>query len=95
MSKAILVIDMPTSCKEEECPLCVEAYSAIPYCWATKEDVENERPDWCPLRPMPMKRDTLINWYAIGGDNIPTREPSQYDMGWNDCVDFLESEDER
>lgn len=46
-----------------------------------------------PLIPMPRRRDTLINWYAIGGDDIPTHEPSQYDMGWNDCVDFLESEE--
>ena len=43
-----------------------------------------------PLRPIPLKRETQVAWQGIGG--VQTHEPSEYDKGWNDCVDFLEGE---
>ena len=43
-----------------------------------------------PLRPMPLKRETQVAWEGIGG--MTTHEPSEYDKGWNDCVEFLEGE---
>ena len=46
-----------------------------------------------PLRPMPLKRETQVAWKGIGGMKYPTHEPSEYDKGWNDCVDFLEGEE--
>lgn len=46
-----------------------------------------------PLRPMPLKRETQVAWQGIGGMKVPTHEPSEYDKGWNDCVDFLEGEE--
>ena len=46
------------------------------------------------LKPMPSKRETIVHWKSIGGEDIPTHEVSEYDKGWNDCVDFLEGEEE-
>ena len=98
MTFAILKTIMPKDCGE--CLFCKENRKcAIAECeMYSQNDVYDHyykctKPEWCPLVPIPARRETLINWYAIGGDNIPTHEPSQYDMGWNDCVDFLESEE--
>ena len=66
--------------------------------WA---DVNSET---IPLRPMPLKRETVSYWNlvgintpkyykSIGKGNIPTHELTEYDKGWNDCVDFLEGEE--
>lgn len=97
--KAIFVVDT-TKCRG--CPFCHEsAY----YSWCdaprkerfwemplTSKDIEEERTVECPLKPMPMKRETMVHWKSIGGGNIPTREISDYDKGWNDCIDFLEGD---
>lgn len=71
MKKAVLIIDMPNSCKDG-----CEWYGGN-YCermgiiW--KED---NKPDWCPLRPLPEEHTTLIeNSYAEGRRD-----------GWNDCL---------
>ncbi len=54
MKKAILIIDMPDSCKD--CPLCVSE-EFIPSVDEYRCIVENtavdayDKPDWCPLRP--------------------------------------------
>lgn len=49
MSKAVLVIDMPTKCKE--CPC---AYEWANRCNRTKKAVIDfdKVQDWCPLRPL-------------------------------------------
>lgn len=73
MSKSILVIDTPTCCAD--CPLMLwdalsEYYGA---CVPTLKEVnsvtdeykENEdrdtRPSWCPLKPMPQKKEVEVN----------------------------------
>lgn len=61
MCKAILVMDMPKSCRE--CPLaqnksiCIEeSYICSPKRkWVTDKECES-RPDWCPLKEMPQKK---------------------------------------
>lgn len=55
----------------------------------------NKRADenWCPLKPMPLKRETHVYWKSVGIGNIPTHEISDYDKGWNDCVEFMEGDD--
>ena len=69
MDKAILIIDMPSCCKD--CSLCVSEelfpsfneYSCI---------VENvavdvyEKPDWCPLKPVPDKVEVFMDDWADG-----------------------------
>ena len=77
--KAILVIDMPQNC--EECELGCYRFNTL--------DLKT-LPNDCPLRPMPLKRETQVEWQGIGG--VTTHEPSEYDKGWNDCVELLEGE---
>lgn len=59
-------------------------------------DVQNEKGEgviaMCPLKPMPLKRETHVYWKSVGIGNIPTHEISDYDKGWNDCVEFLEGD---
>lgn len=76
MSKAILVIDMPSGCIK--CPL----YDYVPSsCFLTNKFQNNIsddfKPDWCPLKPIPdMKSDdgffgTIMNeWYNACIDEI-------------------------
>ena len=84
--KAILVIDMPNRC--EECP----CFSITTYCGVRNEvptDFIYSKPTWCPLKPMPSKRISAVEWL----NGIKTHEISEYDKGWNDCVEMLEGED--
>lgn len=74
MSKAILVMDMPESCLN--CPL-----SDWANCRFTKKcHTRNNRPDYCPLKPMPEYDSPAIN---------PTVENTYYAQGWNDCIDEI------
>ena len=47
------------------------------------------------VKPIPMKRTNIAQWWA---DNKPSKlmtiEPSLYDQGWNDCVDYILSNEE-
>ena len=88
--KAILVIDIPMTEDNKHicnyCPIWNDDKRVCQYSYhmATKK---------CPLRPMPLKRETQVAWQGIGGMKVQTHEPSEYDKGWNDCVDFLEGEE--
>ena len=65
--KAILVMDMPSSCLE--CPIGKDMSIPIETCikcpfgkCAIDEETET-RPDWCPLRPAPEKRQTTDDFW--------------------------------
>ena len=83
--KAILVVDMPKCCGETPCP-CWNADDRKDWCGATNVtltgcDIEKERPSWCPLKPLPEKKEPF---YDI---NI-----QEYDIridGWNACLEEL------
>lgn len=45
-----------------------------------------------PLRPMPLKRETMVHWKGMGGMKVLTDQPTEYDKGWNDCIDLLEGD---
>ena len=95
--KAILIVDeMPKSCSD--CWLHRNEYSDYEKVW---EDIchnaEHEchvlsktnyikRPSWCPLKPMPKKKETdstgTIEEYMLKG----------YDRGWNDCLEEISGE---
>lgn len=53
MSKAALVIDMPENCYE--CVLCDTDDVCLAVSSFTGVDVLVEKPDWCPLVPVPEK----------------------------------------
>ena len=103
--KAITLVDeMPSKC--HGCP-----YDDFDFrCKLTGFDHEDyvmrgTRDIRCPLKPMPMKRISTVDWlhtetqtqsatsigkYPSDYTQIKTYEPSDYDKGWNDCVDFME-----
>lgn len=104
--KSILVIDTPNSCVT--CSLSYynkyyrehfcrgrEYYRTIEdYEWQAKQMCgEDTKPEWCPLSPIPQKRETMqrkdIQGFADGLMYM-------YDKGWNDCIDeIMKSEDKK
>ena len=100
--KALLIMDMPENCLD--CNFCFELDEGIEaYCSMT-DDLDNSdlcrdlpngycesRPDWCPLKPLPDKKEVI---------EIP-RIPSMLDFrrrgfqdGWNACIDEITGGDE-
>jgi len=80
MSKAILVIDMPRCCKE--CLLILRYGN----CFCVKElrecsgkDKNVRKPDWCPLREVPQKKELYL---AINSEK-------GYCEGYNACIDEI------
>ena len=89
MNKAILVIDMPDSCRE--CPFFGSRYTDMCCGGANNRTInypypKDFRQDWCPLKPVPEKREDhsffSMNGYTEDG----------YSVGWNDCVDEIYKE---
>ena len=83
MKKAILIIDMPDSCKD--CPLCA-AWDVIPsveeyYCTIENTGVDRYRkPDWYPLKELPRKK---LN-YTTSSDHI-----NDFGIGYNQCINEI------
>ena len=79
MNKSILVIDTPNYCSE--CPLCYEERDTYRDCCSFNgyPILTSDKPDWCPLKPLPKKIDfngafeAGYNWCIdeiVGGKNI-------------------------
>ena len=86
MSKAILVIDMPSCCNE--CRFLNDNYD-YPECIATGETrgynfkVGEKRMDKCPLRAIPEKYET---------DRSKCSDPFyefEFEYGYNQCIDEI------
>ncbi len=81
--KAILVLDkMPNSC--EECVVRCDGYTAKEYAQRTLI-----KPNWCHLKLMPSKRKSMVEWVDA---NVKSHDITEYDKGWNACVEFIEGE---
>lgn len=83
MSKAVLVMDMPSSCLK--CPIGKNMSNSIEVCiqcplGKCAVDAETEtRPDWCPLRELKKKNTgKVVGDYLTGKVN-----------GYNACIDEL------
>lgn len=76
MSKAVLVMDMPKECGK--CNLYDPEYDV---CEATDKYVRTfGKPDWCPLRELPEKKE----------DNANNSEAfACFKLGYNACIDEL------
>ena len=79
--KAILVLDMPNEC--DECP-CLNRHL-----WECRADKKrrssDERPSWCPLKPMPSRKNNQES-VMIGSIDMDIG----YILGWNECLEELE-----
>ena len=87
MSKAILVIDAPVSCID--CP-CYNGGNilrcGVNFQSLTDKEI-SEKPDWCPLRRMPEKKEKASRngiCYEYN-DGYEDGEAS----GWNECLDMI------
>ena len=94
MPKAVLVMDMPESCKK--CVFCrgLNACKLNKYLvgdrictiyTVDKQIMEGGKPDWCPLRELPEKIPEL----KAGYEDIST---SIRRVGWNACLDAIAKE---
>ena len=97
MSKAILVMDMPSSCFY--CDLChtrdydhrrkldgnkfcgVEDLDVNEYYSASYDD-ELIKPEWCPLKKLPNRKNGNDELFMYDTDN-------HYEQGWNACLDEI------
>jgi hypothetical protein len=77
MSKAILVMDMPSNCYE--CPCC-HIDKDYDTCEANYIILlmghDKKRPEWCPLREVPQKREQYGARDGIA-------------VGYNQCIDEI------
>lgn len=81
--KAILVVDMPESCYECQFQGMggrdLEILTCSLYHWCV--DNPNERPSWCPLKPMPERKPTdFLNYW--------------FNQGWNALHDELAGDED-
>lgn len=86
MSKSVLVIDTPESCRS--CYL--RGFTlALQYCKVESEHIKDTsvKPDWCPLKPLPDKMK-LTGVYGREYFQSNGKMPS-YKIGWNDCIDAI------
>ena len=71
--KAILVMDMPSKCEEcnfQQYGIC---HAEIKCITGTPKELKS-KPDWCPLKPMPSKKNedkayTMTQYYRAQGYN--------------------------
>lgn len=87
MSKAILIMDMPESCKE--CDSCI--IGSVVFCGINGEKIkqktmnENKKLEKCPLQDLPERKKE--NKYHNSTEK-------GYVSGWNACIDVLEVNEE-
>ena len=80
--KAVIVIDMPNSCFE-----CL-AFENERYhgCRVNGKEHWEEKPKWCPLRPLP--KMVKVSDDAYVSDYL------DFDLGWNACIKAITGETE-
>lgn len=80
--KSILIVDTPNGCYE--CPLAVETSGNYNACCITgSRIISYDKFTWCPLKPLPEKRDERGTWTMCGYID------DAYSNGWNDCLDEI------
>lgn len=93
MAKAVLVIDMPERCTKCPLLLTIPQKGGLALCLARPTNGQEEynpkhekswRPDWCPLRELPEKKEELpIEKYEFGSLG------KAFASGWNACLDEI------
>lgn len=79
--KAILVIDMPKNCND--CALNYDNQNCLGIEVFTKVSIEDDRPSWCPLKPMPERKEVHYTDPLFGEVENLTN------IGYNKCLDDL------
>lgn len=87
--KAVLVIDMPKTCKG--CQLYLKG-EPNEWCYALKHGLDDStKPTWCPLRPLPQKKEIIKEKY---NEHVVDMwcEDEWTANGWNKCLDEITGE---
>lgn len=91
-NKSILVIDTPKNCNQ--CCCGYDSYGETDLCAITNKSVTKYyygecRPDWCPLSPIPERKD--LKSYCNGKEVLGLNNVTNYvyAQGWNDFRDKL------
>lgn len=78
--KGIIVVDIP-----DDCRLCPAYDSEVNYCSCVdKKILEVKKPDWCPIKPMPEKKNAPKKVCSIPGVHYVG-----WANGWNCCVEEI------
>lgn len=90
MSKSILILDTPTSCRN--CPLRYDPYGHLETCYIEDLYVDEHyekgtKPDWCPLVPLPTYKEIIIR------DSFESLLSCQFNQGYNTCLQEIEGEE--
>lgn len=91
MAKGFFLVDIPENCLD----CCYsESDNKNLYCKLNKKDNEDyvlrgTKPSWCPIRKLPERREPTKLPFSPG---LPW-EYTDYEKGWNDCLDYLEGKD--
>lgn len=83
MLKGIIILnDIPIDCSS--CRFSVFYECGIGFCRVKREYIYDDKPDWCPIRPIPKKK-------TLTGD-VSNAEKTGNELvraGWNACIDEL------
>lgn len=93
MAKAVLVMDMPESCFGCNFLYC-NADAGIDSCQAMKvsrivDSETYEKPDWCPLRELPKKKEEFELRKCKGSMKGTWKVPLIENKGFNACLDEI------
>ena len=47
-------------------------------------------PEWCPLKPMPQKKEAYAESYTDRADEFSCKKHPLYAQGWNECLEEIE-----
>lgn len=89
MAKAMLIMDMPSSCLHCSCSNIVHGRSRCEETGEnlTVDDIYEERPKHCPLREIPQKQNICgrynAEYFKQGG------KPASFKVGYNACIDEI------
>lgn len=97
MAKAILLMDMPESCDmcdfvdDEQPPRYGEKtlYCTAPDMGEEVTDYVTCRPDFCPLRELPEKKETVHSQECYTNSYFT----DEMNAGWNACLDKILKDD--
>jgi hypothetical protein len=85
MPKAVLVMEMPEQVCQK-CTLCYETEDDEYLCCAVGKLLpDGAKPDWCPLRELPEKREINHN----KNHYISNFWTDAKSVGWNACLDEI------
>ncbi len=77
MSKGIIVLNnIPEDCVS--CRFSILSAYGGKFCKVVKEYTYTDKPDWCPIKPVPDRACHEEYW-----DN------GRYDKGWNECLEAI------